>query len=163
VSKIDSKIVGTWHRSSSSPSQYVNGTLTNLGYSGYTKGEYNFNADGTYYFQGESYGGSSDFRLIDESGTYSVNNNTLTISPKKSIYRVVDGDGKLKKSENLSIAKRSYTWQNYFFEGLNENALILSGQKENAIDGGYASNSLFANSFIYSPGKKLEFRFLPLK
>ena len=137
--------------------------LTNLAYSGYTKGEYNFKADGTYNFQGESWGGSSEFRLIDESGTYLVSDNKLSIMPSKSLYRVVDGDGKLKKSENIPLKKRNYSWQKYFYEGLDETHLILSGEKENAIDGGYSAVAQFPNSFDYSPGKKLEFRFLPLK
>lgn len=157
------ELVGSWGKSASSPSAYTNGVLTNLGYAGYTKGQYTFHENGKYIFQGESFGGSSEFRLIDENGTYSVKNNSLVINPVRSLYRVVDGDGKLKKSQEIPLTKRTYTWQKYFFEGLNETDLILTSTKENAIDGGFSSHSMFPNSFIYSPGNKLEFRFLPLK
>jgi hypothetical protein len=163
---IDTKLAGIWHKSSGSPSAYTNGVLTNLSYSGYTKGEYHFKTDGTYIFQGESWSGyynSNEYRLIDEKGVFAVNGNQLNITPSASLYRVVDSDGNLKKSEKLSLDKRTYIWQTHYYEGLQETALVLTAKKENAIDGGFASSTQFPDSFIYSPGKKLEFRFQPYK
>ncbi|MBC7947429.1 MAG: hypothetical protein H7Y42_06090 [Chitinophagaceae bacterium] len=161
-----SAINGSWHKSSSSPSAYTNGVLTNLAYSGYTKGEYNFNNDGTYTFQGESWSGnfnSNEYRLLDEKGTFTLSGNQLSVVPTNALYREVDRDGKLKRSEKLSLAKRTYTWKTHYYEGLNETALVLAAGKENQIDGGFSSSEAFPKSFIYSPGKKLEFRFLPYK
>lgn len=162
----DKTIVGTWGKSSSSPSAYTNGVLTNLAYSGYTKGEYNFKADGSYTFQGESWGGymnSTEYRLTDEKGSFTVNGSTLQLIPSRSLYRVVNGEGALKSSQTLPLDKRTYTWQTHYYEGLGETSLILTTAKENAVDGGFSQSSVFPNSFIYSPGKKLEFRFLPHK
>lgn len=166
VPPTDKTIVGSWHKSASSPSAYTNGVVTNLAYSGYTKGEYNFQTDGSYTFQGESWGGymnSTEYRLIDEKGSFTVTGNTLQLTPSKSLYRVVDEEGILKSSQNLPLDKRTYTWKTHYYEGLNETSLILTATKENAIDGGFSQTSLFPNSFIYDPGKKLEFRFLPHK
>lgn len=166
ITPSDKTIVGTWGKSSSSPSAYTNGVLTNLGYSGYTKGEYNFKADGNYTFQGESWSGymnSTEYRLIDEKGSFTVNGNTLQLTPSKSLYRVVNGEGVLKSSQALPLDKRIYTWKTHYYEGLNETSLILTANKENAVDGGFSLSELFPNSFIYDPGKKLEFRFLPYK
>jgi hypothetical protein len=160
---IDAKLIGSWEKTSSSPSAYTNGVLTNPGYAGYTKGRYDFRQDGTYVFQSESSSNSTEYRLIDEKGTYAISGNKLTISPSNSLYRVVDDKGKLKKSEKIPANKRTYTWQTHYFEGLQETALILGAGKENVIDGGFSVNEAFPNSFIYSPGKTIEFRFLPLK
>lgn len=162
----DKTIVGTWHKSSGSPTAYTNGVLTNLAYSGYAKGEYNFQADGTYTFQGESWSGyynSTEFRLTDEKGSFTVNGNTLQLHPLKSLYRVVNSEGVLKSSQNLPLDKRTYTWKTHYYEGLNETSLILTAKKENPVDGGFSSSEIFPSSFIYDPGKKLEFRFLPYK
>lgn len=163
---VNSPVIGHWHKSSSSPSAYVNGKISNLAYSGYTKGEYNFRQDGSYSFQGESWSGyynSEEYRLIDEKGLFTVNGNKLIITPTASLYRIVDRNGNIKKSEKLSLVNRNYSWQTHYYEGLQETALILTGAKENPVDGGFSSVTGFPDSFIYSPGKKLEFRFQPFK
>ena len=156
-------LAGTWHKSSSGPPQYVNGVLNNLAYSGYTKGQYTFNTNGTYVFQGELYNGINEFGLTDEIGSWSVTGNQLSLTPSKSLYRAVDLDGKLKRTENISKAKRIYTWTTHYYEGIQETSLILTAKETNAVDGGFSDPGLFPNSFIYSPGARLEFRFLPNK
>ncbi len=159
-------INGKWGKSSSSPSAYTNGVMNNLAYSGYTKGQYDFKTNGTYIFQGESWGGylnATEYRLIDENGSYRVTGNQLTLSPVKSLYRVVDQDGKMKNSEQLNLSKRIYSWQTYYYEGIQETNLVLTASRENVIDGGFSSNSLFPNSFLYSREKQPEFKFHPLK
>ncbi len=161
----DPRFIGSWGKSGGSPPQYNNGVLVNLTSNGYYKGKYVFKADGSYSFQGEGHGGqvnSSEFKLVDEKGNYAVSGNQLIITPVKSIMRMVDRDGNLKKSENLSLTKRQYSYQFHFYEGINETQLILKAAKENMVDGGFSSSSQFQSSFLYAPQPNFEFRFLPL-
>lgn len=163
----DKTIVGIWGKAASGPPQYdALGNLVNLVDNGYNKGKYNLKSDGTYTFQGESWGGyfnSEEFHLTDEIGNYTVKGNQLVISPIHGIFRTVKRDGSVKKSQKLSLEKRIYTWQKHYYSGINETSLILTTDKENMVDGGYSQSELFPNSFIYSPDKVLEFRFLPYK
>jgi hypothetical protein len=154
-----STITGKWAKSASSPSRYVNGKLTNAAYAGYYKGQYDFKNDGTYTFTGESYNGINEFGLIDEKGKYSIKGQQITITPASAKMRMTDLNGKLKKSQNLSLVPRVYTWQLYYFEGIQEYNLVLASGKENTIDGGFSGNSLFPSSFLYSMKYKPEFRF----
>lgn len=152
-------ITGKWAKSASSPSRYVNGKINNTAYNGYYKGQYDFKTDGTYVFTGESYNGLNEFGLIDEKGKYVVKGQRIIITPASSKMRVTDLNGKLKKSQNLPVIARTYIWQLHYFEGIQEYNLVLTSTKENIIDGGFSSNSLFPSSFLYSVKYKPEFRF----
>src|SRR6185503_3193830 len=124
---INEKLLGKWAKSASSPPQYQNGTLVNLVNAGYHKGQYEFKADGTYSFHGESQFSSNDYGLTEEKGNYSVSGNQITLSPTSATIRKMDANGSLKKSENLPLSKRVYSWQLQYFEGINETNLVLSG------------------------------------
>lgn len=152
-------LTGKWAKSTSSPSRYVNGKLTNAAYAGYYKGQYDFKSDGTYTFTGESYNGINEFGLIDEKGKYSIKGQQLIITPASAKMRMTDLNGKPKKSQTLSLVSRTYTWQLHYFEGIQEYNLVLSTGKENTIDGGFSDNSSFPSSFLYSMKYKPEFRF----
>jgi hypothetical protein len=156
---INEKILGKWAKSASSPPQYQNGTVVNLVNAGYHKGQYEFKPDGTYSFHGESQFSSNDFGLTDEKGNYLVSGNQVILTPSSATIRKVDANGALKKSENLPLSKRVYSWQLHYFEGINETNLVLSGISENMVDGGYGSNSQFPNSFLYSREFLPEWRF----
>jgi hypothetical protein len=153
-------LTGKWARSSSGPPQYNNGRLVNLAGSGYHKGQYDFQSDGSYSFHGESQFSSTDFAITVEKGKYIVSGNTLTLIPENSSVKKVDLNGNFKKMEQLSLAKRTYTWQSHYFEGIQETQLVLSNVKENIIDGGYGSSSQFPASFLYSREYKPEWRFV---
>jgi hypothetical protein len=159
VSAEGKTIVGKWAKSASSLPQYQNGVLVNLVNAGYHKGQYDFKANGTYTFHGESQFSSNDFALTDEKGTYTVTGNQLNLSPASSYTRKVDLNGTLKKTEQLPLTKRTYRWALHYFEGIQETNLVLSAVAENMLDGGYGSSSQFPNSFLYSREFIPEWRF----
>lgn len=150
---------GAWGKSASSPMGTDPGSvLTNAGY---IRSLYNFKPDGTYTLHGETWGGylrSNHFTVLDESGTYSISNNQLTITPSKGKIVTTDRDGKVQKTDKLDLAKRTYTWQLLYFEGLQETQLILTSKKEYFQDGGFAGSTAFPNSYIFSQNFKDEWK-----
>jgi hypothetical protein len=129
---------------------------------GYYKVQYQFKADGTYTFKGESWGGylrSEEFWTITENGSYSISGDTLTNSPAASVATERNSAGAVKKSQNNALDKVTYKWQLHYFEGINETNLVLQPPRPTQRDGGFAGNSAFPNSYLYSQGSKLEWKF----
>ena len=153
-------IVGIWSKSASSPWGISPGAVaTNAGY---YKGQYQFRANGSYSFKGESWGGYSrpdEFWTIEENGTYSVSGDTLTIEPKTSTATLRDQAGVVKKSQNNRLEKATYKWKLHYFEGIGETNLVLQPTQPTLRDGSFAGNSAFQNSYLYSQGGKLEWRY----
>ena len=176
IPQSDKKIVGSWGKVYSVIGAYTNDLSTNLAFSGYKRGQYVFKPDGSYSFQGENWGGtvnnekfklknSKEYGLIDEIGTYQQSGNKLIIIPSKNIYRIVQEDGKLLRSENPSLEKREYTWQTYYAVGMEENRLILTATKENFFDGDFSTYEpavSYPSSFCYSLNKNMFFKFQSL-
>lgn len=174
---VNSIVVNRWGKSENPIGAYSNDMTVNLAFSGYKRCEYNFKPDGTYTFQGENWGAkvnnekfrlkdSKEYGLIDEIGTYQVNGNQLTVIPAKNIYRIVDGDGKIKRTESMGLAKRTYTWQTYYAIGMEETRLVLTASKINEIDGDFSTYEpavSFPSSFCYILNRKMFFKFLPMK
>jgi len=172
----NNSIVNRWGKVYNPLVAYSNDNLVNQAFSGYKRSEYIFRADGTYTFQGENWGGKEnntklhlksekEYGLIDEIGTYQVNGNQITITPTKNVYRIVDKDGKLFRTETLGLGKRSYSWQTYYAVGMEETRLVLTATKENDIDGEFSTFEpavSYPNSFGYALNKKMFFKFLPL-
>ncbi|HYP28342.1 MAG TPA: lipocalin family protein [Blastocatellia bacterium] len=156
----DKKIVGVWSKSSSSPWGTAPGDVaTNAGY---YKGQYQFKADGTYSFKGESWGGysrSEEFWTIAENGVYSISGDVLTISPSASVATQRNAAGVVRRSQNNALEKVAYKWRLHYFEGIGETNLVLQPQRPTQRDGGFAGNSAFPNSYLYSQGSSLEWRF----
>lgn len=154
------KIVGVWSKSASSPWGTSPGAVaTNAGY---YKGQYQFKADGSYSFKGESWGGysrSDEFWTIEETGTYSVNGDSLTVSPAKSTATLRNRAGVVKQSKNNQLEKVTYGWGLHFFEGIGETNLVLRPARETLRDGGFSSNSNFPSSYLYSQNGNIEWRF----
>lgn len=154
------KIVGVWSKSASSPWGTSPGAVaTNAGY---YKGQYQFKSDGSYSFKGESWGGysrSDEFWTIEEAGTYSVEGDSLTISPAKSNATLRNGAGVIKQSKNNQLEKITYGWSLHFFEGIGETNLVLRPARQTMRDGGFSANSDFPNSYLYSQNGNLEWRF----
>lgn len=155
-----SKIVGVWSKSASSPWGTSPGAVaTNAGY---YKGQYQFKADGSYSFKGESWGGysrSEEFWTIEEAGTYSVEGDSLTVSPSKSTATLRNGAGVVRKTQNNQLEKVTYGWSLHFFEGIGETNLVLRPARQTLRDGGFSANSNFPNSYLYSQNGNLEWRF----
>lgn len=150
-------IVGTWSKSASSP--WGSTATTNAGY---YKGQYQFKPGGAYSFKGESWGGharSEEFWTIEESGSYSVDGGSLTISPAKSKATLRNGAGVIQKSQNNPPEKVTYAWKLHYFEGIGETNLVLQPPRQTKRDGGYAGNSDFPNSYLYSRDGNIEWRF----
>ncbi|HEX6624919.1 MAG TPA: lipocalin family protein [Pyrinomonadaceae bacterium] len=157
-------VVGVWSKSSSSPvgmAGTLDATQKQMVYPGYYKGEYRFNADGTYAFKAERRGGSTGqgFWTTEESGTYAVNGDSLVISPRASKMTLRSLEGAVQKTQNNPLEKVTYRWRTHYFEGLDETQLVLQPPSQTTRDGGFSGNSLFPNSYLYSPGSKLEFGF----
>jgi hypothetical protein len=151
------KVVGTWSISASSPAGGSMGTNA-----GYYKGQYRFAADGTYSFKSErwyGYSRSKEFYTTEESGTYSVSGDSLTVSPAASRTILRSPEGAVQKTQNNQLEKVTYRWQLHHFEGINETQLVLQPPRETTRDGGFSSSSLFPNSYLYSPNANLEWRF----
>lgn len=154
------KIVGVWSKSASSPWGTSPGAVTTN--AGYYKGQYQFRADGSYSFKGESWGGysrSDEFWTIEETGTYAVEGDSLTVSPSKSAATLRNRAGVVKQSKNNQLEKMTYGWSLHFFEGIGETNLVLRPARQTSRDGGFSANSNFPNSYLYSQNGKLEWRF----
>jgi hypothetical protein len=156
----NASIAGKWARSGSSPWGLDPGTLiTNQGN---YKCQYEFKKDGTYTFYGErwsGYGKSNEFWVTNENGTYKIDGNRVIIKPAKSKMVLKNREGLTSKSQQLSIAPRTYRWQLHYFEGIQENNLVLTADKETSQDGKFAGNEQFPNSYLYSQDYKPEWRF----
>lgn len=152
-----SGVVGVWDISASNHAG--SSIATNPGY---YKGQYQFKPEGTYTFKSERWFGYSQSRLFhttEESGTYSVEGDSLTVSPKASRTTLRNTEGTVQKVQNNQLERVTYRWRLHHFEGINETQLILQPPRETTRDGGFSSNSLFPNSYLYGPGGKLEWKF----
>jgi hypothetical protein len=154
---VNISFAGKWAKSASSPWGVDPGTV--MTYAGYTKCQYDFKPDGTYTMHGESYANAQKWTLLNENGTFKVNGQQIIITPAKSGLQVVNGEGKVLQTKAVDMSKRTYTWQMHYFEGLQDNQLVLTPVKEYFQDGGFGGNSAFPNSYLYSQQYKPEWRF----
>lgn len=161
----ENKIVGVWSKSASSPTGLagtIDGTQKLATNAGYYKGQYQFNADGTYTFKGESWGGylrSNEFWTTEERGSFAVNGDELKVSPATSKKTLRNREGVIQRTMNNPIERVTYKWRLHYFEGLNETHLVLQAARENLRDGGFSGNSSFPSSFLYSSTRNMEWRF----
>jgi hypothetical protein len=148
---------GKWSSSGSSLRDFSPGSI--LTDAGYYKNMYDFRPDGTYTLRGESRTNTGNYILIDENGSYKINGTQLIITPAKGKIQTFDRDGKLLRSQVGELAKRSYTWQLHYFEGLDETQLVLTPARSYTWDGGTGGSSLFPNSVLLSQKTTIEWRF----
>jgi hypothetical protein len=149
-----SRLIGKWNRSSSGVPTY--GDPVAWGTAGYTKSRYEFKADGTYLYTERSFRMMMQTILIvKETGKYSVNGNTLTISPAKSVissYKKaggVDALGVLVKSQNRDLETVTYRFAFHFFEGIKEWNFVLQADKPTQRDGSFSNNTTFQNAWYF--------------
>jgi hypothetical protein len=96
----NSPIIGAWGKSNT-----VGQINNRFGNYSYNKQQYTFNANGTYYFNAKNYGEQyNETILIKESGTYLIDGNKLTITPKRS---VIEAWSKKNGSDNWNQLKSS--------------------------------------------------------
>ncbi len=154
---VENKVVGVWSKSASSPAGA--NLVTNAGY---YKGQYQFKPDGSYVFKAESWGGylrSNEFWRTDESCGYSVNGDSITVTPKSSKRTLRNRDGVVQRTMNNQLEVATYKWQLHYFEGIQEMNLVLQPARETLRDGAFSGNSNFPNSYLYGLNKNLEWRF----
>ncbi len=115
---------------------------------------YQFNTDGTYNFIYSGYSGlagtAGAFQItMEESGVYSLNGDSMTITPKKSQTR-----SKSEGLKNNPLEALTYRWTIHYFEGIGEYALVLHPDHQTKRDGGFDYALAFPDSYIYSQIKK---------
>lgn len=148
-------IIGLW-------TSYV---LETNGYQQYTAGylrkEYLFKNDGTYIFRNKQWlTKAKDILFIYESGTYTVNGNQLTITPKQGIGQFWSKTnsskewGKLVKSSDYKSEKVTYTFQ-IIDDATYGNGIVLKPGKATERDGGKFNAADDPFEFRYS-FRKLE-------
>lgn len=144
---VDNKVIGTWTAAASAQ------------YGGVMRLRYIFNADGTYTFKAERSSTSQRWWTTEESGTFSVNGDSLTITPKVSKATLRNLNGVVQETKANPLEKVIYKWTTHFFEGIGETNLVLEPPQPTNRDGVLGSNSRFPKAYLYTQGDKLEWRF----
>lgn len=144
---VDNKIVGTWTFASSAQ------------YGGVMRLRYIFNADGTYSFKSERSYQVRKWWTIEESGSFSVNGDSVTITPKTSKATLRSLEGVVQETRSNELEKVTYKWTTHYFEGIRETNLVLQPPSPTNRDGVLGGNSLFPNAYLYTQGDRLAWRF----
>ena len=149
-----SRLIGKWNRSSSGQPTYAD--PVSWGTAGYTRSRYEFKADGTYIYTERSFRMMMQNIIVaKETGKYSVNGNTLTVTPAKSIissYKKaggVDALGALVRSQNRDLETITYKFTFHFFEGIQEWNLVLQADRTTQRDGPFSGNTTFQNAWYF--------------
>jgi hypothetical protein len=141
------KLIGTWTFASAS------------GNAGHMRLRYIFNADGTYTFKSERNHTPQRWWTTEESGTFIIDGDSVTIAPKVSKATLRDLNGVVKGTRANPLEKVTYKWTTHFFEGIGETNLVLEPPQPTSRDGILGGNSLFPKAYLYSQGDRLEWRF----
>ena len=144
---VNNRVVGSWTASASAQ------------YGGVMRLRYIFNADGTYSFKAERSPTSNKWWTTEESGSYSVNGDSLTISPRVSKLTLRNLNGVVQETRGNALERVTYKWTTHFFEGIGETNLVLEPPQATSRDGILGSNSLFPRAYLYTQGDRLEWRF----
>ena len=144
---VNNKIVGSWT------------TAATAQYGGVMRLRYIFNADGSYSFKSERSSASQRWWTTEESGTFVVNGDSLTITPKVSKATLRNLNGVVQETKANPLEKVTYKWTTHFFEGIGETNLVLEPPQPTNRDGVLGGNSRFPKAYLYTQGDKLEWRF----
>jgi uncharacterized protein DUF6683 len=144
---VNNKLTGAWTTASAS------------GAAGHLRLRYIFNTDGTYTFKSERNITSQRWWTTEESGTFTVDGESLTITPKVSKATLRDLNGVIKETRANPLEKVTYKWTTHFFEGIGETNLVLEPPQPTSRDGILGSNSRFPKAYLYTQGDKLDWRF----
>jgi len=146
-----------WSAGSKRSQDYVDGQLVNLSPDGYSSRNYDFRGN-AYEFQGEIKIDSDHYVLVNESGSYFVAGNQLTLVGQGGTRRELNRVGKVVASRPLPAWRRTYTYKMVDIEGaIHGPYLVLRDVEENDVDGCYGN--LFPKSFYYVRGYHPECRF----
>jgi len=122
---------------------------------GSTSREYTFASNGSYRFHSEAASTDGD-RVIDETGTYTLLGNQLTVTPVKATSALV-ADGIAKAGTRAPLEKATYTWGKRYLVETNEWQLVLAPKKATARDGKHPTTE----GYRYSDQAKPEWKFAP--
>ncbi|HEX7295608.1 MAG TPA: lipocalin family protein [Pyrinomonadaceae bacterium] len=149
-------IVGTWGKSAGAHMSY--GDPVAAGMAGYSKDQYTFNADGTYTFVSKTFRMSFDkLLLVRENGSYQINGDTITISPKRSVIQAWskrdggDSWGRLLTTQNRALEAVTYRFTKHYFSGIQVWNLVLQADRPTQRDGPFSNNTSFTNAWYYAP------------
>lgn len=138
-------LVGIWAANLLETSGYMNNVPQYSG--GYFRKEYTFKNDGTYFYSFKNWSVYAKTILFGyETGTWSINGNTLTLAPKEgkkgewSKKRKTSEWGNQIKLQPMKLEKISYTFETKYFSGSQSSALYLNCGKSTERDGTYADN-----------------------
>jgi uncharacterized protein DUF6683 len=147
VASASSSVLGAWTFASSAQ------------YGGVMRLRYIFNADGTYSFKSERSQQSQKWWTIEETGSFSVDGDSLTITPRTSNATLRNLNGVVQETRANQLEKVTYKWTTHFFEGIGETNLMLQPPSPTSRDGILGGNSRFPNAYLYTQGDRLEWRF----
>jgi hypothetical protein len=147
TSAASNKLIGTWTTAAASQ------------YAGRMRLRYIFNANGTYSFKSERSSTAQRWWTVEESGTFSVDGDSLTITPKAGKATLRNLKGVVQQAKANPLEKVTYKWTTHFFEGVGETNLVLEPPQPTNRDGVLGSNSRFPKAYLYTQGDKLEWRF----
>ncbi|MGH9820796.1 MAG: lipocalin family protein [Pyrinomonadaceae bacterium] len=141
-------LVGRWGNGIAGDT--VSGNTITYG-SNATQQYYKFNSDGTYSFVYSGYSGLAgqmgSFHITtNETGVYTLNGDSITITPKKSQTKTSN-----EGLRNDPLETVTYWWTIHYFEGVKEYTLVLRPAKQTKRDGGFSYGCMaFPNSYCYS-------------
>jgi len=128
------------------------------------KSEYGLRPDGTYQFYRETWGGSSNsawyFTML-ETGTWTLEGDQLTITPKKTTGTEYNTLKKTTKPVKIPSETATYTAKTVYFSGLQEWNLVLTIAKPTDRDGAFAANPSYPSSYLYNTRGNNAFRYKP--
>ncbi|MBK0383463.1 hypothetical protein I5M32_10880 [Pedobacter sp. SD-b] len=155
----DNSIVGIWIVNQAESNGFINGHLMYTG--GYMRKEYQFNDDGTYVFSEKNWLAVKEtIYFVYETGTWVMNGNQLTITPKKGeagwwlkdkVTNDVNKWGIFQEASNYKLQTATYMLEikidpNY------SNSIILNSKKATQRDGGQLNNPPYR--FVYVQRKE---------
>ena len=88
--------------------------------------------------------------LLEESGTYALEGNRLTISPRAGSSVVKNRAGDVVRTAKPTLSAVTYLWRFHLFEGLGETQLVLTPPGPTDRDGALAANDAFRDSYLLS-------------
>jgi hypothetical protein len=136
-------VTGSWGKSNA-----VSQVNNRFGNYSYNKQQYTFNEDGTYLFLAKTYDEQlSETYLIKETGNFSIDGNTISITPKSSVIETwskkngADNYNQLKGTQNRALEIATYQMS------ITDNSLQLQTSAPTERDGRFNNG----NTYTYGP------------
>lgn len=152
----NNSVVGLWIVNEAETRGFMNGHLMYTG--GYMRTEYQLQEDGTYIFRMKNWlAGNESIYFVYESGTWTVNENQLTITPKKGkagwwnkdkVTNNVNKWGSFQKAAGYKLQTVIYS-VNIKEDPNYSNSIILGTSKPTERDGGQFNKPPYRFVYVY--------------